>query len=109
MQGRLMRSFSPGVQIGAAYSEYSLCIYTHGFYRNAALGVGDGDDRSHPDHVHIKSKEDLAALSGMNLSFRFTPIHARQIQMSKLHTAVVTMEGHGNLRLCGFGSGGRYA
>lgn len=78
-------------------------------YRNAALGVGDGDDRTYPDHVHIKSKEDLATLSGKNLSFRFTPIHVRQIQMSKLHTAVVTMEGQGNLRLCGFGSGGRYA
>ena len=43
----------------------------------------------------------------MNLATRFSPILVKQIQMSKLHTAIVTTESEGNLRLCGFGSGGR--
>ena len=60
-----------------------------------------------------------------SLHARFSPIFVKQIQMSKLHTgicglfmllkihtnnffiALVTSESEGNLRLCGFGSGGR--
>ncbi|KAJ3515702.1 hypothetical protein NLJ89_g1583 [Agrocybe chaxingu] len=84
-------------------------LFTWGANRNAALGVGDGDDRTFPDRVNIKpkEKEDPETLSKMRISTRFSPIHVRQIQMSKLHTAIVTTEGEGNLRLCGFGSGGR--
>ncbi|KDR81018.1 hypothetical protein GALMADRAFT_241641 [Galerina marginata CBS 339.88] len=82
-------------------------LFTWGANRNAALGLSDGNDRTYPDHVVIASKEDPTTLSKEDLAIRFSPIHVRQIQMSKLHTAVVTEEGEGNLRLCGFGSGGR--
>ncbi|KAJ7596734.1 hypothetical protein C8J56DRAFT_295810 [Mycena floridula] len=82
-------------------------LFTWGANRNAALGLGDSDDRAHPDFVSIASKEDPERLSAMPLVDRFSPILARQVQMSRLHTVVVTNEGHANIRVCGFGSGGR--
>ncbi|KAF7363815.1 hypothetical protein MSAN_01039400 [Mycena sanguinolenta] len=69
---------------------------------NAALGLVDSGDRTYPDQVSI-SKEGPEP----NSTARFSPLLARQIQMSKLHTVVVTSENKSNLRLCGFGSGGR--
>lgn len=78
-------------------------LFTWGTNRNAALGHGDGDDRTYPDRVVIKVKDDPKK----SLQARFSPIFVTQIQMSKLHTALVTSENEGNLRLCGFGSGGR--
>lgn len=80
----------------------TICIYS-----NAALGHGDGNDRANPDQVVIQGKEDPEDLTGYHIVDRFTPISIRQAQMSKLHTVVVTSEDSGNLRLCGFGSGGR--
>lgn len=79
-------------------------LYTWGSNRNAALGVGDGNDRAHPELVtpripDVSEKETLDA--------RFTPVRVRQVAMSKLHTVIVTDEPRGNLRVCGFGSGGR--
>ena len=69
--------------------------------------MGDGNDRTFPELVVIKSKEDAATLPKMNLSTRLLPIPVRHVQMSKLHTVIVTAEDEGNLRSCGFGSGGR--
>ncbi|KAH6915615.1 hypothetical protein BKA70DRAFT_1178804 [Coprinopsis sp. MPI-PUGE-AT-0042] len=82
-------------------------LYTWGANRNAALGHGDGNDRVNPDQVVIQSKEDPETLADYHIVDRFTPISIHQAQMSKLHTVVVTSEDRGNLRLCGFGSGGR--
>ena len=46
--------------------------------------------------------------TNLTLSERFRPIRVKQVAMSKLHTVVVTCESRfGNLRVCGFGSGGR--
>lgn len=89
--------------------------------RNAALGLGDSGDRTHPDQVVLRRQE--ATMDFGTLKARFLPIHVRQVQMSKLHTgdssypscnfslitpiAVVTSENGGNIRVCGFGSGGR--
>jgi hypothetical protein len=75
--------------------------------RNAALGLGDGDDRTYPELVHLKPKEDPASLAKEDVSFRFSSIYVRQIRMSRLHTAIVTNNSEGNVQLCGFGSGGR--
>ena len=60
----------------------------------AALGVGDGNDRAHPELVtpripDVSEKETLDA--------RFTPVRVRQVAMSKLHTVIVTDEPRGNL------------
>ncbi|KAF5316733.1 hypothetical protein D9619_006824 [Psilocybe cf. subviscida] len=82
-------------------------LLTWGANRNAALGVSDADDRTYPDRVNIASKEDPFIWSKMDLVARLSPISVQQIQMSKLHTVVVTNERESNIRLCGFGSGGR--
>ncbi|KAJ2916728.1 hypothetical protein MD484_g3726, partial [Candolleomyces efflorescens] len=80
-------------------------LFTWGANRNAALGLGDANDRAHPDKVVLQSKEEFAETQP--LAKRFSPVFVKEIQMSKLHTAVVTSESSGNLRVCGFGSGGR--
>ncbi|KAJ7256495.1 hypothetical protein B0H12DRAFT_1112353 [Mycena haematopus] len=77
-------------------------LYTWGANRNAALGLSDSGDRTYPDQVSIPKEGPEP-----NSTARFSPLLARQIQMSKLHTVVVTSESKSNLRLCGFGSGGR--
>ncbi|KAJ6502123.1 hypothetical protein C8R45DRAFT_1190437 [Mycena sanguinolenta] len=77
-------------------------LYTWGANRNAALGLVDSGDRTYPDQVSIPKEGPEP-----NSTARFSPLLARQIQMSKLHTVVVTSERKSNLRLCGFGSGGR--
>ncbi|KAG6857373.1 hypothetical protein H0H87_004733 [Tephrocybe sp. NHM501043] len=80
-------------------------LFTWGANRNAALGFADGGERAHPDQVIIQKKD--VDEESSHLVSRFFPIYVRQVQMSKLHTAVITSESGGNLRLCGFGSGGR--
>ncbi|KAJ7864863.1 hypothetical protein B0H14DRAFT_2735954 [Mycena olivaceomarginata] len=77
-------------------------LHTWGANRNAALGLVDSGDRTYPDQVTIPKEGPEP-----NSTARFSPLLARQIQMSKLHTVVVTSEGKSNVRLCGFGSGGR--
>ncbi|KAF4569403.1 hypothetical protein EYR36_009193 [Pleurotus pulmonarius] len=80
-------------------------LYTWGTNRNATLGQGDSNDRASPDQAIIHPKDAVSA--ELPLETRFAPINVRQIGMSRLHTVIVTTEGKGNLRLCGFGSGGR--
>ncbi|KAJ2921453.1 hypothetical protein H1R20_g15641, partial [Candolleomyces eurysporus] len=97
-------------------------LFTWGANRNAALGLGDANDRVHPDKVVLHSKEDITDTEP--LAKRFSPVFVKEIQMSKLHTgtndslspiiqspdtslAVITSESSENLRVCGFGSGGR--
>lgn len=99
-------------------------LFTWGANRNAALGVGNGDDRAHPELVSIRPTDASGTSEKDSLEARFAPIHVREIGMSRLHTgahirrrmrvashavlAVVTSEGRNNMRVCGFGSGGRY-
>ncbi|KAG6330631.1 hypothetical protein ID866_8458 [Astraeus odoratus] len=70
---------------------------------NAALGLNDANDRAFPDYV-VLPKKDLQSLPSRE---RFATIKVREVKMSKLHTAIITNEPRDNLRLCGFGSGGR--
>jgi len=75
-------------------------LYTWGANRNATLGLGDGSDRAHPElvqlHPTIKNKSSSQLPPGII-----------QVGMSKLHTAIVTNEATNNVRVCGFGLGGR--
>ncbi|PPR01555.1 hypothetical protein CVT24_005881 [Panaeolus cyanescens] len=85
-------------------------LYTWGVNmnpRNATLGTGDENDRSHAENTMFKPKEAPEIVAAKPLVQRLTPLQVRDVQMSKLHTVVVTSEAEGNLRLCGFGSGGR--
>jgi alpha-tubulin suppressor-like RCC1 family protein len=75
-------------------------LYTWGANRNATLGLGDGNDRVHPEHVQLHPI--LKTESSSQL-----PSNITQVGMSKLHTAAVTDDSTNNVRLCGFGLGGR--
>ncbi|KAI0358283.1 hypothetical protein OH77DRAFT_1421600 [Trametes cingulata] len=79
-------------------------LYMWGSNRNAALGVGDGDDRAFPESISLRVSP---VPETEPIDSRFTPIRVRQVVMSRLHTVIVTDEPRGNLRVCGFGSGGR--
>ncbi|KAL5530926.1 hypothetical protein ACEPAG_3802 [Sanghuangporus baumii] len=82
-------------------------LYTWGINRNAALGLGDGDDRAFPELVPIPPQKEHSDSATFSLRTRFQPIRAKGVAMAKLHTAVITSEPRANLRICGFGSGGR--
>ncbi|KAG2078351.1 hypothetical protein BDR04DRAFT_1086572 [Suillus decipiens] len=74
---------------------------------NPALGLDNSNDRAHPDQVVIPRKDDVAYQHNRTLDDRFAPIRVRQVSMSKLHTVVLTSEPRDNIRVCGFGGGGR--
>ncbi|KAI6032378.1 hypothetical protein BKA83DRAFT_106442 [Pisolithus microcarpus] len=81
-------------------------LFTWGTNRNAALGLGDANDRIFPDPVVLPMK-DVPRARGCSLEDRFTTVRVCDVKMSKLHTAILTSEPSDNLRICGFGSGGR--
>ncbi|KAJ3760008.1 hypothetical protein EV360DRAFT_40745 [Lentinula raphanica] len=87
-------------------------LFTWGANRNASLGHGDSSDRTFPDQVPVprivtKGSDELP------VEDRFARIGVRQVQMGRLHTAVITNPpsafgtSGSELSLCGFGSGGR--
>ncbi|QRW02520.1 The BTB (BR-C, ttk and bab)/POZ (Pox virus and Zinc finger) domain [Ceratobasidium sp. AG-Ba] len=91
---------APNVSASAARE-----LLVWGSNRNATLGVGDADDRTYPEAIHItRPTEVTEKLTG---SARFSPITVKHIAMSRLHTAVLTSEPRGNLEVCGFGGVGR--
>ena len=75
-------------------------LYTWGANRNATLGLGDGNDRVHPELVQLYPAFKTKTSSQL-------PSSITQVGMSKLHTAVVTDDPTNNVRVCGFGLGGR--
>ena len=75
-------------------------LYTWGANRNATLGLGDGNDRIYPEHVQLYPTSKTRSSSQL-------PSSISQAGMSKLHTAVVTDDPMNNVRVCGFGLGGR--
>ena len=77
-----------GARTGLLNVPHNLVIMTHrGFNpRNAALGLGDGNDRAYPDQVVIPSKDDSARQHNKTIDERFVPSQVRQVSMSKLHT-----------------------
>jgi len=80
-------------------------LFTFGSNKNNSLGFGDGDDRSHPERVQIirSAKKEQSPLS------MFRPPRIRDVQMARLHTAILTTETKDNLYMCGFnGTTGRY-
>ncbi|KAH7923696.1 hypothetical protein BV22DRAFT_1036046 [Leucogyrophana mollusca] len=82
-------------------------LFTWGTNRNAALGLGDGNDRVYPDQVVIPHKDDPITRQKKSIEERFSPIQVRQLAMSRLHTVILTSETRDNVRVCGFGGGGR--
>ena len=84
-------------------------LFTWGTNRNASLGLGDANDRTHPDQVALlplplatsTQRPERPSLDDLR------PVRVLGIEMSKLHTTVVTAEAKSNVRSCGFASGGR--
>ncbi|KAI6124137.1 hypothetical protein EDD16DRAFT_1562681 [Pisolithus croceorrhizus] len=81
-------------------------LFTWGTNRNAALGLGDANDRILPDPVVLPMK-DVTKTRSCSLEDRFATVRVCDVKMSKLHTAILTSERRDNLWVCGFGSGGR--
>lgn len=105
-------------------------VYTFGSNKNLNLGVGDQDDRQHPERIALKRPEHLlqrffreyqeryedssAALpresshaQDLPAFIKASPLKIQTLAMSKLHTAILTNDPESNLFTCGFGPGGR--
>ena len=74
-------------------------LFTWGSNRNFVLGISADGDRPLPERVGLRwragSKQSVVA------------VNVDSIAMAKLHTGIITGEPGGNVRFCGYGSGGR--
>lgn len=109
-------------------------VFAFGSNKNFTLGFGDEDDRQFPERVHLKRPDHLmyrffqeySASSAINprraldpekstpfgifempAAVRYRPLTIQDVQLSKLHSAILTNDPEANLYMCGFGSGGR--
>lgn len=109
-------------------------MFAFGSNKNFTLGFGDEDDRQFPERIHLKrpdhllrrfynefeaqnsraKKTDLAEGRGspvptnqLPAAVQYRPLVIQDVQLSKLHSAVLTTDPEANLYMCGFGSGGR--
>jgi len=84
---KFLQTYSLGEQIGGFpiiyYDSNSRPLYILRS-RNAALGLGDGNDRIFPDCVALP-KKDAPTFSSRTLEDRST-VKVREVKMSKLHT-----------------------
>lgn len=76
-------------------------LYTWGENRNFVLGFQGDGSRAYPERVHLKRDEGGVGLAA------FDPLRVKDVSMARLHTGIVTDERRSNVRLCGYGTGGR--
>lgn len=107
--------------------------FAFGSNKNFTLGFGDEDDRQYPERISLKRPDHLlrrlcnayeaqnprasAQAVGKDRSparthrlpaiVQYRPIIIQDVQLSKLHSAVLTTDPEANLYMCGFGKGGR--
>lgn len=79
-------------------------LFVWGSNRNAGLGLNNADDRAFPELVHLGHPLKTPAHP---VEERFRVIRVRDVGLARFHTAVVTTESRGNIRVCGFGSNSR--
>ena len=109
-------------------------LFAFGSNKNFTLGFGDEDDRQFPERIsltrpeyllrrfyneyeariseagHVRSLDDSRSpiqVIGLPAAVRYKPITIQDVQLSKLHSAILTTDPEANLYMCGFGSGGR--
>ena len=108
-------------------------VFAFGSNKNFTLGFGDEDDRQYPERIFLRRPEHLlrrlynefeaqnprasaeAAVIRNSLGqtrqypavVQYRPIIIQDVQLSKLHSAVLTADPEANLYMCGFGKGGR--
>ncbi|GAA5880086.1 hypothetical protein JCM3774_003304 [Rhodotorula dairenensis] len=76
-------------------------LFSWGSNRNYSLGFASDSERAIPERVHLKREEGGTGLAA------FEPLRVKDVSMARLHTGIVTDERRNNIRLCGFGTGGR--
>ena len=108
-------------------------IFAFGSNKNFTLGLGDEDDRQYPERILLERPEhllrrlynefethhpqvgaqaaevpkSLAQSKHFPVVVRHRPIIVQDVQLSKLHSAILTTDPEANLYMCGFGKGGR--
>ena len=108
-------------------------MFAFGSNKNFTLGFGDEDDRQFPERIILKRPEHLlrrlckeyeaqnpraraqaaegskspAITNQLPALVRHRPIVVQDVQLSKLHSAVLTTDPEANMYMCGFGKGGR--
>lgn len=108
-------------------------VFTFGSNKNFTLGFGDEDDRHYPERVFLKRADHLmerfsteyqSQISGqrtvesspstaarasppLTALVQYQPMIIQDVQLSKLHSAIITTDPEANLYICGFGPGGR--
>lgn len=108
-------------------------IFAFGSNKNFTLGFGDEDDRQFPERIILKRPEHLlrrlhkeyeaqnpraraqaaegskspAITNQLPAIIRYRPIVVQDVQLSKLHSAILTTDPEANMYMCGFGKGGR--
>ena len=107
-------------------------LFVFGSNQNLTLGLGDEDDRQFPERIqlsrparltrrlaaehqiHVRGGNSTKAkpaakdqVDELPACIKFKPIIIQDVQMSKLHTAILTSDVEANLYVCGFGPGGR--
>lgn len=108
-------------------------MFAFGSNKNFTLGFGDEDDRQFPERIFLKRPEHLlrrlcneyetqnfrtsaqaaetrkspAQTNQLPAIVQYRPIIIQDVQLSKLHSAVLTTDPEANLYMCGFGKGGR--
>lgn len=89
---------NPADRVGAEPARTEL--FTWGNNRNFVLGTASDGDRALPERVTLPATRKIpsgpAAFAAANLA---------DVEMARLHTAAITADG--DVRTCGFGSGGR--
>ncbi|GAA6032146.1 hypothetical protein JCM8097_007096 [Rhodosporidiobolus ruineniae] len=78
-----------------------LDLHVWGDNRNYTLGFAGDKERQFPERVQIKREEGGKGLGA------FEPLRVKDVSMARLHTGLVTDEKRNNMRLCGYGTGGR--
>lgn len=108
-------------QMDEVYQEGGDEVFAFGSNKNFTLGFPDEDDRTYPERVplqrprhllleQVKAKYSVSERGASELldaTTLFNPLHIVDIQLSKLHTAILTSDSQSNLYICGFGHGGR--
>ena len=107
-------------------------VFAFGSNKNFTLGFGDEDDRQYPERVNLTRPNHLlqrlnaehkaslnvpawvtsassatAKPSSLPALVQHRPIIIQDVQLSKLHSSILTTDPEANLYMCGFGSGGR--
>lgn len=107
-------------------------MFAFGSNKNFTLGFGDEDDRQYPERITLRRPDHLlrricaehqssqrsskhttphflpaTISSALPDVVQYRPISIQDVQLSKLHSAVLTTDPEANLYMCGFGSAGR--